>query len=52
MFCSLRATSLGGGGTEGGENTLYFSPPPPPRHQPGDSLLVASILKRKVDIFK
>lgn len=29
MFCSLRATSLGGGGTEGGENTLYFSPPPP-----------------------
>ena len=30
MFCSLRATSLGGGGTEGGENTLYFSPPPPP----------------------
>ena len=54
MFCSLRATSLGGGGTEGGENTLYFSPspPPPPRHQPGDSLLVASILKGKVDIFK
>ena len=25
MFCSLRATSLGGGGTEGGENTLQIS---------------------------
>ena len=37
MFCSLRATSLGGVGHGGGRKySLLFTPP---RHQPGDSLL-------------
>lgn len=51
-FCSLLATSLGGGGTEGGKNTLHFSPLRATSPERACSKCLASILKRKVDIFK
>ena len=54
MFCSLRATSLGGGGTEGGENTLQISLLRATRPERASSMdkCFATTMKRKVYIFK
>ena len=55
MFCTLRATFLGEAGTEGGgggDNTLHFSPLRATSPKRACSKCFASILNRKVDIFK